>query len=376
MNPSHQTAFLAHLERSVPERMQALRLPGAALALLEGGRTVAVRCWGLTAAAQGQPVTESTLFRLASISKSVAAWAVMLLVERGRVDLEAPIDRYLQRWRLPPSGFDRAGVTVRRLLAHTAGISTPGIGRAPHGSTATPLMDGLDCRQHPLNAEQRRYYQRWDLPPDAPITLAHAPGSGHRYANGGFAMLELMVEELTGRAYADFVREEIFEPLGMHGAGYDPLPSALFAQTATPHFEDGSPVQDWEPLSKAAGGLWASIGDLATWAGAELAGPAGAQPGRGVLQPGSIEAMFASQGFATHEPLVGLDFDTGLGHFICEVGGLLNVHHAGGFSGWRSIYSILPAQGLGFCMLINSDGGNALWQPLIQEWSQSLLARH
>ena len=368
------TDFLQQLAHSVPERMQALRLPGAALALIENGQTAAVRCWGQADVASGQPVTETTLFRLASISKPVAAWAVMVLVERGRVDLDAPIDRYLKRWRLPAAPFDREAVTVRRLLAHTAGISTPGLGRAPHGSTATPLLDGLEGRQPPPNAEQQRYYQRWGLPPDLPVTLVHAPGSGHRYANGGYAMLELMVEELTGRSYADFVTAEVLQPLGLRHAGFDPLPGALRQRVATPHFEDGSPVEDWESLGKAAGGLWASIEDLAAFASAEMAGPAGARPGRGVLQPASIDAMLASQGHAMHEPTIGLDFDTGLGHFLCQFGGQLNVHHSGGFSGWRSIYSILPQQGLGFCMLINSDGGNELWQPLVREWSQHLAA--
>lgn len=370
-----QADFLEHLDRSVPQRMQALRLPGAALALIENGSTAALRCWGWADSAKQRPITPTTLFRLASISKPVAAWAVMRLVERGLVDLDAPIANTLRRWPLPPSTFDPQAVTVRRLLAHTAGISTPGVGRAPHGSTRTPLLDGLEGRQPPPGAEQQRYYRRWGLPDDAPVTLAHEPGSAHRYSNGGYAMLELMVEEVSGRSFADFVGSEILQPLGMDHAGYDPLPAALQAEAATPHFEDGSPVQDLQPLCKAAGGLWASMADLARFASAELAGPDAEPPGRGVLSPGAIDAMFAPQAFATYEPAFDLSFDAGLGHFSCRVGGLLNVHHSGGFSGWRSIYALLPQQRLGLCMLINSDGGNALWQPLLQEWSQFLAAR-
>lgn len=367
--------FLEQLDRSVPDRMQALRLPGAALALIENGSTAALRCWGWADSAQQRPITPTTLFRLASISKSAAAWAVMHMVERGRVDLDAPISGYLRRWQLPPTAFDTQAVTVRRLLAHTAGISTPGVGRAPLGSTRTPLLDGLAGHQPPLSAEQQRYYQRWSLPADAPVTLAHEPASAHRYSNGGYAMLELMVEEVSGRSYADFVASEILRPLGMDHAGYDPLPAALQAEVATPHFEDGSPVQDLQPLSQAAGGLWASITDLAAFACAELAGPDGEQPGRAVLSPAAMDTMFAPLAFASHEPAFDLSFDAGLGHFICHVGGQLNVHHSGGFSGWRSIYAILPQQGLGLCMLINSDGGNELWQPLMRQWSQFLVSR-
>ena len=366
--------FMTHLESVVPKRMGDLNIPGAAVALIEDGCVVAIRPFGVADTQSGTPVRDTTLFRMASISKSFAAWAVMVLVERGRVELDVPIDRYLTSWRLPAAPFSSSGVTVRRLLAHTAGISTPGMGRAPHGSTFTPLIDALEGRQPPLNLEQQRYYNRWNLPPDAPITLAHEPGSAHRYSNGGYAMLELMVEDVSGCAYEEFITREIFEALGMQHAAFDPLPSHLRGLVARPHFEDGSPVEDWEPLSKAAGGLWASIADLATFACAELSVPTCALPGRGVLSPQSIKAMFNSHGFAMHESGAGIDFDTGLGHFICNFGGHLNVHHSGGFSGWRSIYSILPQTGQGFCMLVNSDGGNPLWQPLLMEWSQSVLS--
>lgn len=363
-------AFLRTLDVQIPQRLQALNLPGAALALIADGQVAAIRTYGFADRERQTLVTPDTLFRLASISKSVAAWAVLLLVQRGRVELDAPIDRYLKRWRLPPSDFERNGVTVRRLLAHMAGISTPGVGRVPHGSTETPLLDGLEGRHYVLNEQQQRYYARWSLPPDAPITLAHAPGSGHRYANGGFSMLELMIEEVSGCNYADFVALEIFAPLGMRHAGFDPLPPD--AQAATGYAEDGSAVGDLQPLSKAAGGMWASIVDLARFACAELAAPTVA-PGGGVLTAHSIDSLFTSQGFAMHDAGTGLDFDAGLGHFVCHVGGLLNVHHSGGFSGWRSIYSVLPQTGSGFCMLVNSDGGNELWQPLIQQWAQSAL---
>jgi len=354
----------------VPERMRELQIPGAAIALIRQGHIAAIRSFGYAELGQQQPVTDKTLFRMASISKPVAAWAVMILVERGLVGLDEPIDHYLRRWRLPPSAFSPDGVTLRRLLSHTAGISSPGIGRARHGSTTTPLLDGLEGRQPPLNAQQQRYYMRWGLPPDASITLAHEPGTGHRYSNGGYALLELMIEEVTGYDYADFVGREILSPLGLRHAGYDPLPVPLRATIATPHFEDGSPIDDWQPLSNAAGGMWASITDLATFACAELTGPAGALPGRGVLSSTSIDTMFASHGFVTHEPSSGANLDIGLGHFLCNVGGLRNVHHSGGFSGWRSTYSIFPQTGQGFCMLINSDGGNGLWQPLMLEWAQ------
>ena len=91
-----------------------------------------------------------------------------------------------------------------------------------------------------------------------------------------------------------------------------------------------------------------------------------------MLTPASMRAMFTSHGPAEHDEGSGLDFEAGLGHMLCSIGGAKNVHHSGGFVGWRSIYSVLPELGAGFCMLINSDAGNDLWQPLIHDWGRGL----
>ena len=367
-----KTAFFDHLDSVLPQRMKALQLPGAAVALIESGERAAVRCYGWADLERQIPVSERTVFRLASISKSLAAWAVMKLVETGQVKLDHPIGRYLKLWRLPASSFDHDGVTVRRLLSHRAGISTAGVGRTAHTGAPISVRDGLEGRQPPLNAAQARYYERWSLPPDAPATVDKAPGSAFAYANCGFAMLELMVAEVSGRPYADFVRDEITGPIGMGHAGFDPLCADLQSAFATGYGEDGQAIDDRVPLSMAAGGLCASITDLAKFACAGMAGPHGAVPGRNLLKPDSIRQMYAPQGAADLDTDTGIAFEAGLGHFLCQFGGRLHVHHSGGFPGWRSIYWIVPETGDGLCMLINSDGGNPLWQQPLQEWATAV----
>ena len=361
-------AFLRDVDAALPQRLREQRLPGLALACIEEGEVAAVRCAGRADDGRARPVSPDTLFRVASVSKAVAAWAVMRLVERGVVELDAPVDRYLARWRLPPSPHDPTSVTVRRLLSHQAGISTAGIGRRPHDGRPVDVIDGLEARQPAMNAEQRRYYTRWGLPPDAPVRLERPPGSGFAYSNGGFAMLEAMIEDVTGRHYADHLSTEVLEPLGMRASGFDPLPPPLADATAQPFFEDGEPVEDWVPLSRAAGGLWSTIGDLATFARAGLPGPHGEPPGRGVIAPGSVAAMHQRQCAASVE--AGVAFDSGLGHFLhTDASGTLHVSHTGGFSGWRSVFWIVPAWRAGICVLVNSDGGNGVWQQLLREWA-------
>ena len=362
------SAFVERLDRVVPKRMQELGLPGAALALIDGGRVSTLRCWGLADRETAAPLTEHTVFRLASISKSFAAWAVMTLVERGDVNLDAPIERYVRRWRLPPSPHDAAGVTVRRLLTHTAGVSVEGLGQRLPERTST-LVEALNNELPAAPPDCGPYQARWKLPDAAPTRLAWPPGQGFHYSNAGFALLELMVEEVSGQRFAAYVEQAVLRPLGLTHAGFVLPPGPA---SATAYSEAGHAIARLRPLCAAAGGLCASIRDLARFACAEMAGPDGEPAGRGVLSSGSMAAMFTSHGPAEHDESSGLDFEAGLGHMLCSIGGAKNVHHSGGFVGWRSIYSVFPELGAGLCMLINSDGGNELWQPLIQDWGHSL----
>lgn len=365
------TRFLDRIDEVLPQHLQAMTLPGVAWACIEDGQLAAVRCLARPELPGGGSLGAGSLFRVASISKSIAAWAVMRLVQRGAVALDQPIGRYLRRWRLPASAHDPAGVTLRRLLSHQAGISTAGVGRRPHDGRPVDVIDGLEARQPALNAEQQRYHRRWSLPPDAAVRLEHAPGSAYAYSNGGYAMLEAMIEDVTQVGYDEFVTTELLHPLGMVASGFDPLPPPLAAACAQSFCENGEPVEDWVPLSRAAGGLWSTITDLAVFAAAGMAGPDGAPPGRGILAPSSVAAMHAPQCDAGSQE--GIRFDSGLGHFLhTDAAGQLHVSHTGGFCGWRSVFWTVPDRRAGICVLVNSDGGNGLWQWLLREWAQAL----
>jgi len=102
--------------------LAAFEVPGVAVALVRDGRPTWAKGYGQADQARGIAVTPDTVFQVGSISKPVTAWGVMRLVQQGKLDLDAPVDRYLTRWHLPPSPFDADGVTTRRLLSHTAGL--------------------------------------------------------------------------------------------------------------------------------------------------------------------------------------------------------------------------------------------------------------
>ena len=368
-------AFVEVLDREVPGLLDKLSLPGINLAVIEGCEVVATRCFGYADIKSREPLGEDHLFRLASISKPVTAWGVMTLVDSGLVDLDAPIDDYLERWHLPPSDYDPAAVTARGLLSHTAGLAAGG------GSGTNPrydlpsLVESLNGENTPpLDDDQLNYYEHVGLALEEvqrTPTLEAPAGQRFVYSNCGYAILQLMIEDVSHQTFCDFMKHSVLQPLGMHASSFvNPDDARGFA---TSYDDAGKTLPIYKLVAKAAGGLNATIGDLATFTCAEMAGAAGEPAGRSVVSEAAVRAM--------HEPLMyaetemGIDFYTGLGHLIAEVNGRVNVHHTGGFAGWRSVMAFVPESGDGFAALINSSGGNPLWMQLVEQWSDYLATR-
>ncbi|MEO1169453.1 MAG: serine hydrolase domain-containing protein [Pseudomonadota bacterium] len=158
----------------------------------------------------GNPVGAQSRFQVASLSKWLTAWGVMTLVEEGRLDLDAPIETYLTRWELPDGPFDEDGVTVRRLLSHTAGLGDSlGYQGFGPGEQVQTLEESLTrARDASANA-------------NGAVTVTAEPGSGWSYSGGGYTLLQLIVEEVTGRPFAAYMQEAVFDPLGMADSSFD-----------------------------------------------------------------------------------------------------------------------------------------------------------
>lgn len=355
----------AAIEEAVLAGMEACHAPGCAVAVIEAGQVRETGCYGMADVVAGAPVTTETRFSLQSVSKSIAAWAAMTLVQQGRLDLDAPIARYLRRWTLPPSeSFDLDLVTARRLLSHHAGVTIAGFRGVELHLGSYTLLDAMRGKLPPPTAEQERHYTYWKLPRDDDfVSVTHPPGEAWRYSNPGFGILELAIEDITGETYADYVADRIFQPLGMQGARFGRAEGGRFAR---PHDREGRPASDYRWLCGAAAGVYATIEDLATFACAAMRGPGGAAPGRGVVSPAALKAMYTSHGEADRSS--GAPYEAGLGHVLLRMAAGLNVHHSGGSIGWRSIFSIFPEQGSGICMLMNGEAANELWVPIVRGW--------
>lgn len=301
-------------------------------------------------ASVGEAVTGDTIFQMASVSKMVTAWGVMRLAEQGRVDLDAPVSRYLRRWQLPPTEYDNDAVTIRRLLSHTAGLGDDlgYCGFAP-GQPMQSLTQSLDEAADACPWRSGR-------------VRVDDPAGDWRYSGGGYSLLQLLIEDVSGQSFADYMEAEVLHPLGMMRSTFRTGARGLTGLAAF-HDVDGSPAVHNHYTAAAAASLYSTANDMARFALAHLPGRDGAAPGRGVILPDSVLAMRQP-----HAQYWGVDH-FGLGVFLYSTGrsGKPIFGHDGGNSpAVNTTIRVEPATG--DALIVLSTGGDRLASRLGAAW--------
>jgi CubicO group peptidase (beta-lactamase class C family) len=340
--PGDTTAFMAALTQEV----EATRKGNVGLALIEAGRL-----HGEHMSSVGAPVERDTAFQVASLSKGISAWGVMALVSEGRLDLDAPVSQYLTRWQLPGSAFDNEEVTVRRLLSHTAGL-TDGLGYAgvEAGSPIQSLEDSLS--------------RAADASPGASgITrVGIPPGQEFRYSGGGYTLLQLIIEEVSGESFEDYMQRAVFEPLGMHDSTFV-WRDAPGSKLAGFFDVDSSEAVHYRFTSLAATSLYTTVGDMVRFLQAHLEGPAGELAGRGILSAAALAEMREP-----HASQLGADI-WGLGTILYApngAGGHVIGHDGNNEPAINTAVRVNPATGNGIVIL--ETGNRLLATRLAGEW--------
>jgi CubicO group peptidase (beta-lactamase class C family) len=351
--PALPHPFAEIVASTTPSLLKEFAVSGAAVALIRNGEVTWMQGFGVADDESGRPVTPETVFNVGSISKTVTAWGVLRLVDRGAVDLDRPALTYLKRWRLPASSFDAQGVTVRRLLSHTSGVSAHDY----HGSDP----DG------PLPAIEDSLLGKTGT---GEVRLVAAPGTGFSYSGGNYAILQLLIEELSGQTFSDYMDATVLQPLGMKASGFG-WPVRLRADAARAHGLFGEVLPTLRYNELAVAGLATTLRDLARFASAALKTDAAGLPGRGVLKPETV-ALMLSPAPATRsandiygpEPAYGLGYTVRPQQFAGKVG----VGHGGSNRGWESLFQIVPSTGDGIVVLTNGSNGQAVVSSLLCAW--------
>jgi CubicO group peptidase (beta-lactamase class C family) len=268
------------------------------------------------------PNAPDTKFRLASISKQFTAACILLLEERGRLTLEDPIKKHMPE---APAAWDK--ITIHHLLTHTSGIPS-----------FTSFPDYEAKKRTPATPEQLVAWFR-----DKPLDFQ--PGEKFDYSNSNYALLGWLIEKISGRRYAEFVKENVLDVLGMKDAGYDAA-NAILPRRAAGYApkETGRVNAEFIDMSVpfAAGGLYATTEDLLRWERGLMGGK--------LLSPASLGKMTTPKdgksGYA-------------LGVQVRDSNGRKIIEHAGGIEGFNTQLAYYPDERLSVIVLANLNGGAA-----------------
>jgi len=330
---------------NLEERMKDLKVPGLSVAVVNDFKVEWSKGYGVRDSRTGAPITDQTLFQVASITKCMGAVVALRLAQDGILDLDRDVNGYLKRWKVPENEFTRVEkVTLRRLLSHTAGLTVSGFRGYAEGEAVPTILQVLD-----------------GLPPanSAPVRVDRIPGSGYRYSGGGYTVLQLLLEDVTGRPLSKLVTEYVFEPAGMTQSTLCPAcDDSSEGQTSMGHSLDADGnVTTFRGYAFLQGGsgcceLWTTSSDLARFIIAIQRALRG--------DPGSILSSEMARAMLTTEK----GGPAGLGFFIKRYGDTVYFNHDGGNIGFSARFIGHPEQGYGFAVMVNSDRAHSLLSEL------------
>jgi len=314
-------ATVQAIAAAVSATMEKEGIPGLTAALVVDARLRWSQGYGVADVETGVPATADTVYRLASVSKPITAVAVMQLVEKGSVDLDASVRTYVPSF--PPKPWP---ITTRQLLAHTSGIRHYQGDEFASTRHYWSVLEGLDVfKEDPLMFE---------------------PGTRQLYSTYGYTLLGAVVEAASGMRYLDYLREKVFEPAGMTSARDDDLFPVIrhraqgYVRTAAGDLRNAAPADTSYKLP--GGGLCATAADLGRFAAALEAGV--------LLKKESLRAMLVPQRIKSGGML-----SYGLGWSVTTRDGRTEVWHTGAQQRVSSLLYLQPERGFAVALMANLE---------------------
>jgi len=330
------------LESLVTRFQYAHSVPGISAAVVLDGKPVWSEGFGVADMENFVPATSSTLYRLGSISKPITAVAAMQLWEQGKLDLDAPVQKYC-----PAFPQKEAPITTRQLLAHLSGIRHYN----PDGKGDVPD----DSARHFGNMEE-------SLQLFANDPLLSKPGAEFHYSTYGYTLIGCVLEGAASQKYVDYVHNNVLVPAEMYETQADNFFAVIQHRTRWYHKDKSGVVRNAGVLDSSykipGGGLISSADDMAKFASAMLADS--------LLKPATRELMWT-----VAKPSGGQPSHYGLGWFITDKFGVHLVGHTGGQQGTDTSLLLVPARRASVVVLANLDDANTT--PLAEEVLRVLL---
>lgn len=316
---------------NIYDRMRDLHINGVSIAVINDYKIEWVKSYGWADTAQKVPVTNNTLFQIASIGKTLNAFGQMILVQNGKINPDLDINQYLTRWKFPYDSLSKGKkITLANLLSHTAGLSV-------HGFDGYAWNHRLPTLIQTINGE----------PPanNPPVRSLFEPGIKPEYSGGGIMISQAMLEDVTGMDYSEYMKKKVFLPLGMKHTSFSTDP--IYKNFATGYRFDGLDMGGkYMKFSEQAcgGAAWSTASDLAKFVievQLSLKGKSNK-----VLKKETVEKMLSPYLKETN---------VALGCFIDNKKGELYFQHSGLNPGYSSQYYGSLEGGKGVVVLANGD---------------------
>ena len=329
---------------NILDRMKYYNVPGVSVAVIDNGKIDWAKGYGIKETGGNDPVTPETLFQAASISKPVTALGTLQLVEKGILDLDSPVNDKLVSWKVPENEFsEKEKVTLRQLLTHSAGLTVsgfPGYAASEQIPTPVQVLDG----EKPANTP--------------PVRIDMIPGSQWRYSGGGFVVTQLLVADVSGRPFQEYMKTTVLAPLGMtHSTFEQPLPRDKAEQAASGHQANGEVVKGrWHVYPElAAAGLWTTPSDLCRFA-IELQKSVAGESNKIISQEMAGKMLTPGTG----------NWGLGIGLGASTTEEKKSFSHGGGNKGFICMLFAFVNKGQGAVVMTNSDNGNELVMEILR----------
>ncbi len=317
---------------TVEERMQHYGVPGVSIAVIQEGEIAWSKSYGIIDKETKIPVSNTTLFQAASISKPVSAYGALTLVEQGKIDLTKDINSQLNSWKLPENEFTATKkVTPKNLLNHSAGVTVHGfLGYSP--DLPVPSLIQVLNGESPANSQA--------------AVVDKTPEESFRYSGGGYNIMQQLMIDVEGKPFPYIMEQQVLQPLGMTQSSFNqPLTTEQLTHAATGYLPNGSMTKGKRHTypEMAPAGLWTTAEDLAKFATTIQKTLSGET--EMVLSKDLTEQMLT--------PFVS-DF-MGLGMFIIQMKDQTYFGHGGWNEGFSSEMMAHKDKGYGVVVMTNSN---------------------
>ncbi len=324
------------------DRMQYYKVPGVSMAVMDGFEIEWEQYYGVENVETAQPLTKETIFQTGDLSQFVSALGSLYYVEQGVIDLDKDINQYLKSWKVP--SYDvllKEKITLRRLLTHSAGffqVEFSGYKTEETLPSLTQIIKGQEPAKNP------------------PLYPTYEPGSEVLRSDAGFVILQLLLEDITGRSFPEIMNEVILNRIPMENSTFqNPLPDSWKSQATSGHDREGNPLPGERRIypEEAALGLWSTVSDYAGMI-LEIVSTARGT-GASVISSRTAREMLS--------PYLGLQ---AMAVHIEGEGDGIHFLLSGHCSGFDSFFVFYPQLGQGMVVMTNSSNGIYLIEEVLR----------